>query len=73
MKKIIALSLALIMCLFCLASCKTTEEQKAETVVVGYTIYAPMNYFDENNKLIGFDTELAEAVFTNLGYEVIFQ
>ena len=72
MKKIIALSLALIMCIFCLASCKTTEE-KAETIVVGYTIYAPMNYFDENNKLIGFDTELAEAVFTNLGYEVIFQ
>ena len=47
--------------------------EKAKTVVVGYTIYEPMNYKDENGKLIGFDTELAEAVFANLGYEVIFQ
>ena len=48
-----------------------TEETK--TVVVGYTIYEPMNYKDENGELVGFDTELAEAVFGNLGYEVIFQ
>ena len=45
----------------------------AKTIVVGYTIYEPMNYKDESGKLIGFDTELAEAVFGNLGYEVIFQ
>ncbi len=43
------------------------------TIVVGYTNYAPMNYEDENGKLVGFDTELAEAVFSNLGYEVMFQ
>ncbi len=48
-----------------------TEGDK--TIVVGYTIYEPMNYFDENNELIGFDTDLAEAVFGNLGYKVIFQ
>lgn len=48
-------------------------DDAVKTVVVGYTIYEPMNYFDENNKLIGFDTELAEAVFGNLGYKVIFQ
>ncbi|MBR6634147.1 MAG: transporter substrate-binding domain-containing protein [Clostridia bacterium] len=45
----------------------------AKTIVVGYTIYEPMNYKDESGKLVGFDTELAEAVFGNLGYEVIFQ
>jgi polar amino acid transport system substrate-binding protein len=28
---------------------------------------------DENGKLVGFDTELAEAVFGNLGYKVVFQ
>ena len=49
------------------------EEVKKETIVVGYTIYEPMNYEDENGKLVGFDTELAEAVFGNLGYDVIFQ
>ena len=52
-----------------------TEDTKGEekTVVVGYTIYEPMNYKDESGKLIGFDTELAEAVFGNMGYKVIFQ
>jgi polar amino acid transport system substrate-binding protein len=69
MKKFIALILAVMM----LAVCFTACEEKKETVVVGYTIYAPMNYKDEAGKLVGFDTELAEAVFTNLGYEVIFQ
>lgn len=46
---------------------------ETKTVVVGYTIYEPMNYFDDSGKLIGYDTELAEAVFGNLGYQVIFQ
>lgn len=49
------------------------ENEEVKTVVVGYTIYEPMNYLDESGKLVGFDTELAEAVFGNLGYEVIFQ
>ena len=43
------------------------------TIVVGYTDYAPMNYLDDNGELVGFDTELAKAVFENLGYEVMFQ
>ena len=67
MNQIIALLMVVAM-LFCFAGC---GEEK--TVVVGYTIYEPMNYLDENNKLIGYDTELAEAVFENLGYKVVFQ
>lgn len=67
MKKIIALLMVVAM-LFCFVGC---AEEK--TVVVGYTIYEPMNYFDDNNNLIGFDTDLAKAVFENLGYEVQFQ
>ena len=47
-------------------------EVKKESIVVGYTIYEPMNYLDESGKLVGYDTELAEKVFGNLGYEVIF-
>lgn len=68
MKKIIALilSLMLICCVFTGCGAK-------ETVVVGYTIYEPMNYLDENGKLVGFDTELAEAVFGGLGYKVVFK
>ena len=33
-------------------------------MVIGYTIYAPMNY-EENGELTGFDTEFAEAVCEN--------
>ena len=46
--------------------------KKNGTMVVGYTIFAPMNYMDENDKLIGFDTELAEAVAKELGLKVKF-
>ena len=68
MKKFIALALVLRAAITLFAGCK---EEK--TVVVGYTDYAPMNYLDESGKLVGFDTELAEKVFGNLGYEVVFK
>ena len=82
MKKLIALFLAALMALACFAGCaagktdtdtpETTEQKDQKIVVVGYTIYEPMNYFD-GDKLVGFDTELAEAVFAKLGYKVLFQ
>ena len=50
-----------------------TEAPEEKVVVVGYTVYEPMNYNDENGKLVGFDTELAEAVFAKMGYKVMFQ
>ena len=68
MKKILCLALALLMMVAGLCACS-----QKPTIVVGYTIYAPMNYLDENNELIGYDTDLAKAVFENLGYEVIFK
>ena len=70
MKKLFALILALVMVAACFVGCGKKEEK---TVVVGYTIYEPMNYLDESGKLIGYDTELAEAVFGKLGYNVVFQ
>ncbi len=70
MKKLLAVVMAVLMIAVCFAGC---GETKKETIVVGYTIYEPMNYEDENGELVGFDTELAKAVFTNLGYEVMFQ
>ena len=69
MKKLTALLLAALLLVTCFAGCKKEEP----TIVVGYTIYAPMNYLDENGTLIGYDTDLAKAVFENLGYKVIFQ
>lgn len=60
------------------------EEVKAEdsdweyikdkgTLVVGITYFAPMNYKDEDGKLVGFETEFAEAVAKELGLKVKFQ
>ena len=70
MKKIIALTLAVLMLAACFAGCK---KESKPLINVGYTIYAPMNYTDADGKLIGFDTDLAKAVFEGLGYEVKFK
>ncbi len=62
----------------------TAEEVKAEEsdweyikakgkLVVGITLFAPMNYKDANDELIGFETEFAKAVCEKLGLEVEFQ
>ena len=40
-------------------------------MVIGITEYAPMNYY-EGDKLVGFDTEFAEAVCEKLGVEAEF-
>ncbi len=71
MKKILAIimAVALVLSLGMLTACDASKG----TIVVGYTIYEPMNYFDNNNKLVGFDTELAEKVFGNMGYDVQFK
>ena len=71
MKKILAFALACVMLLGCVAAISSCA--KEETIVVGYTIYEPMNYKDENGELTGFDTDLAKAVFEKLGYNVIFK
>lgn len=88
MKKLFAMFLAAMMIVACFAGCAASNPQEQDgtqsqtqddtqaqekTVVVGYTIYEPMNYKDESGKLVGFDTELAEAVFGKLGYKVVFQ
>ena len=39
-------------------------------LTVGITLFAPMNYYNEKNKLVGFDTEMAEAVTKKLGIDV---
>ena len=41
-------------------------------MTIGYTVYEPMNYTDENGTFTGFDTELATAVCEKLGVEPDF-
>jgi len=70
-KKILALTLSVLMaaCLFAGCGEKATEEEK---LVIGYTVYEPMNYMDEAGELTGFDTEFAEAVCEKLGKKAEF-
>lgn len=71
MKRIIALVLILVMSLFALTSCGETSDldavKKAEKLVVGVTVYKPMDYLDENGEWTGFDAELADAFAKELG------
>ena len=62
MKKLLVLALAAIM-VMSFAAC---GEKANDKLVIGYTIYEPMNYM-EDGKLTGFDTEFAEAVCAKLG------
>lgn len=78
MKKLLSLVLALCL-VFALAACggntedvvaptDATEESRG-TLVVGMTIYEPMNYEDENGELTGFDTEFAKAFADKAGFD----
>ena len=76
MKKLITILLALVLSVACLFSFGCAEKQKTVgengKIIVGVTDYAPMDYL-EDGKWVGFDAELAEEVFGNLGYTVEFK
>ncbi len=62
---------------FSFASCKEEQSdwEKVESqgyFTCGITVYAPMNYYDKDNNLVGFDTEFAKEVAKKLGVEVKF-
>ncbi len=71
MKKLLTMVLCLVLGLTAMVGMVGCKEQD-KYVTVGYTDYAPMNYM-EDGELVGFDTELAKTVFTNLGYKVRFK
>ena len=80
MKRILSIIMAVAViagALTCLASCgKQSDWEKIQEqgyFRVGYTNYNPMNYVDENDELVGFDTEFAQMVAKELGVEVKFQ
>ncbi len=87
MKRILSLALSLLLLLTMavgFASCGNNNGDDAKTgdfakveergyFVCGITVYAPMNYFDEEGNLVGFDTEFATAVAEQLGLEAKFQ
>lgn len=80
MKKQLCLLLALLMIAALAVGCAGSAQkedwayiEEKGTMVIGITIYNPMNFYDENNELTGFDTEFAEALCASLGVEPQFQ
>ena len=78
MKKLIAFTLCLLLTLTLFAGCDQAATSDMEyiknkgTMVVGITIYRPMDYQDENGQWIGFDAEFAKLVAEELGVEAKF-
>lgn len=75
MKKILPVVMAgalTVGCAFALTSCGGKSVKDGQTLVVGITDYAPMDYL-ENEEWTGFDAELAKKTFTDLGYKVEFK
>ena len=77
MKKLLCMVLVLMMVFSAGAAMAESESdwayiQGKGKLTIGITLFAPINYYDENNELIGFDTELAKAVCEKLGVEVEF-
>ncbi len=71
MKKTMQLLALVLSMLLLFAGCQpapteTANSDKAEKLVIGYTIYEPMNYLDDAGELTGFDTEFAKAVCEKL-------
>ena len=72
MKKIISLILVSLMLLSLLTSCGVEKSdlkavENAGKLVVGVTVYQPMDYLDENGEWTGFDAELAKQFAETLG------
>ncbi len=83
MKKFLAVLLAGVMCMGVTSCGKKAQETVAEdsdlayvtekgTMTIGITLFAPMDYEDENGDLIGFDKELGDAVCEKLGVKPDF-
>ena len=78
MKKLFAMTLCLLLTLSLFAGCTKAEGSDIEyikdkgTMVVGITVYPPMDYQDENGEWIGFDAEFAKLVAKELGVKAEF-
>lgn len=78
MKKIFVFILVVVLSFGLFAGCSGNKEDWAYikdkgTLVIGITLYEPMNYNDASGKLIGFDTEFAEAACKLVGVTPVFQ
>jgi polar amino acid transport system substrate-binding protein len=73
MKKFLAFVMIVAMLCTMLVSCNNAQKgdiaavEAAGKLVVGVTVYQPMDYLDENGEWVGFDAELAKMFAEELG------
>ena len=78
-KKLVAFALTAAMAISVAGCGKKSADQDLEKIksagkmVIGYTVFAPMNYTDENGDFVGFETEFSKAVCEKLGVKAEFQ
>jgi len=73
MKKLFAILLTVATLATSLLGLVSCGGGNTEELIVGITYYSPMNYKDAEGKLVGFETEFAEAVCAELGMTAKFQ
>jgi len=79
MKRFTAFILAALMCAAAFTGCAKKPKEDWEYIkdkgemIIGITLFAPMNYKDDSGELTGFETEFAEAVCAKLGVKPKFQ
>lgn len=82
-KRICIMLVAVLLIILCIpAGCGKKEEtdkdllarikEKGEIVIAMEGTWAPWTYHDENDKLVGFDTEVGEAIAKILGVKAVF-
>ena len=80
LKKVLAVVLCVLFVSGMFAACSKSNNSKSDLeyvkskgkMVIGFTLYEPMNYKDESGNWTGFDTEFAQAVCEKLGVEAEF-
>ena len=80
LKKVLTVVLCVLFVSGMFAACSKSNNSKSDLdyvkskgkMVIGVTLYEPMNYKDENGNWTGFDTEFAQAVCEKLGVEAEF-
>ena len=80
MKKLLTVLLSSLLCVGAaigLTGCKAKSDydkiKEKGYFVCGITLFNPMNYFNDEDELVGFDTEFANAVAEQLGLKAKFQ
>ncbi len=78
MKRLLCLTMVLFLALAALPACAedgdllSRIQQKGEIVIATEGAWAPWTYHDENDTLVGFDVEVAQAIAAKLGVTATF-